>query len=406
MRKNGVNKELRKIDGGVCAPKGFRSNGVCVGIAHGEKRDLALVACDKRYPTAYVCNRIGKCGAPVAVTEKHLKRSGGYAQAVVINSGIANVFVKNGEALAESVCELVGERLQVSKEDVLIASTGKMDSILSLEPFKKNVDALCCGLESESIRSDYAAEAIASENETPKQLAFEFDLGDYPCRIGAIFKGNARVCPNMATFLAVITTDVDISPKMLQQALSSATKDVFNLMETDGLSSPNDSVFIMASGRAGNYKISTADCEYKKFLYSLEEVSLKICQQIITDGGMGFFSCNISGAKSKQIARVASRSAVSLLAKQLSSERGIQAEDMLYAIFAACPQSDLSTATVLVKEEYGNISLLDEGKPLSVSPEQLAKCFSGRETEIFIDLGEGNFASSAYARNILFHGEK
>ena len=406
MRKNGVNKELRTVDGGVCAPNGFRSNGVCAEIAGVNKRDFALVVGDKRYPTAYVCNRSGICGAPVAVTQRHLTRSGGYAQAVVINSGVANVFFKNGEALAESVCELVGECLHISKEDVLIASTGRTDAVLPIEPFQENVESLCGGLEADEVRSGYAAEAIATETEAPKQLSFAFDLGDYPCKIGAIFKGNARVCPNMATFLAIITTDVDISPKMLQQALSSATKDVFNLMETDGLSSPNDSVFIMASGKAGNYKISVADSEYKKFLYALEEVAFEICKRVITDGNLGFLTCNVSGAKSKQIARSAAKSVLSFISRRLSSESGIQREDVLYAILAACPHSDLSSATVLLKGEYGTLSLFDEGKPLSVSQKQLKKCFLGRETELFIHLGEGNFASSAYGRNALFQGER
>ena len=306
-RKNGVNRELYPIDGGVCAPNGFSANAVCAGfLPHSNKYDLALIASDKRCPTAAVYSTSAVVGAPIPVCKRHLKY--GVSYGVIINSGIANVFQENGEDLAEKVCQMTANLLKVDRADILIASTGKIEPSLELKTFENALKNLTSGLESTHAGSLRAAQAITTTDKHVKQLSYRFHLGDFPCTIGAIFKGNQRVSPKMATTLGVITTDVNISPEMLQRAFSATARDSFNLLDIDGVASPNDMFCIMANGHAGNCKIEYADSEYKKFCYVLKEVALEICKKIATEGERGkVLTCRVLGSKSKQVARSISK---------------------------------------------------------------------------------------------------
>ena len=254
MRKNAVNREVREIPGGVCAPSGFKASGVHGGFTSDEeKKDLALVIAERRCPVAYAFSVNSKQNPSAAVSKKHAKR--GLARGVLINSGIANTYQREGEWIAEKVCRVLASCSDIEVNDILLASTGKVGVPLSLEPFERGLPALVKGLEASEIGSFSAAEAIMTSDKAPRQVSFSFDLGDIPCKIGAIFKGSARVCPNMATMLVIITCDICITPEILQRALSSAVKDTFNMICVDGISSPNDTVYLFANGKAGNSRI-------------------------------------------------------------------------------------------------------------------------------------------------------
>ena len=251
MRKNGVNRQLEPIEGGVCAPAGFQASGL---------GGLALIVGEKRFPAAGVFSQSAVVGAPVTVSKKHIRS--GYARAIFVNSGEANVFQENGESSAKEICETVAKRLHCDTEEILIASTGKIKSRFDAQNILKNVEPLTQNLGCSHEHSLSAARNIMTTDKSVKQISFAFDVGDYRCKIGAIFKGNNRVCPNMATTLCFLTTDVNITPQMLQKSLSSAVSETLNLLDLDGLASPNDSVCIVSSRKAGNYQISSADSEF------------------------------------------------------------------------------------------------------------------------------------------------
>ena len=138
MRKNGINRELREIEGGVCAPAGFRANGIHCGIVADEARlDLGIIVSDRRCPTACVFSSAYKQSGPACVSKKHLKN--GLASAILVNSGIANVFQENSEWLAERICRALAAHSSVDSNDTIIASTGKVGGKLSLEIFEKSL---------------------------------------------------------------------------------------------------------------------------------------------------------------------------------------------------------------------------------------------------------------------------
>ena len=262
MRKNGINRELSPVDGGVCAPAGFRANGVvCQG---GEK--LSVILTDGRYPAAFAYASRGVCGAPVQYTQNRLKS--GYARAIVVNSGSANIG-GGAKREIEKLCLAVSNSAKIPESEIAVASTGVIGKTMRAETLLPSVKELVNGALDGAENSLTAARMMATDDGAGKQLSFSFQLGDFTCKIGAIFKGNKRVCPNMATFLCFFTTDTNISPEMLKKALLSATADTFNQLNIDGVSSPNDTVGIIASGLAGNSKIDYADGEYEKFVFAL-----------------------------------------------------------------------------------------------------------------------------------------
>lgn len=402
MRKNGVNRELIPIDGGVCAPEGFKANGVsCVPEREisqiSDKEDLALIIAERPYPTACVYSVGPMFGAPVAVTKKHLKN--GYAQAILVNSGIANVFSEDGEMLAEQACKILAKKVKVYPEDVVIASTGTMSKKFTIAPFLRGMDALVEGVEATHEKSLSTARAIMTTDTYPKQLSFSFFLGDYICKIGAIFKGNVRVCPNLATMLCFITTDVQITPEMLHKALSFASKETFNLLTLDGTSSPNDTVCIMASGKAGNHIIDCEDSEYKKFIYFLEEVMRRICVQIALDGrgANKLLVCKTTGARSKRIARTFSKAIVRALNVKSSISIGkLNVEDLIFTLLNSGEEIYLSKIIISISSSKGRQILFEENKSLKASLQTMEKILEAEEVQIVVELGEGNYSAFAY----------
>ena len=207
---------MEKIQGGVCAAKGFRANGVHCGIRKNKsKLDLSLIVSDVRCAAACVYTQNLVKGAPILVTKKHV--ADGYARAVVCNSGNANTCNADGVEIAEGMCALVEQYTGVPAADVVVASTGVIGQPLSLEPIAAGMPALVAGL---GEHSDEAAQGIMTTDTVEKQIAYRFVLGGKECRIGAIGKGVGMINPNMATMLIFVTTDAAVSPAMLQKALS------------------------------------------------------------------------------------------------------------------------------------------------------------------------------------------
>ncbi|MBO5240785.1 MAG: bifunctional ornithine acetyltransferase/N-acetylglutamate synthase [Clostridia bacterium] len=386
MRKNGVNRELEPIEGGVCAPAGFTANG-----AGG----LALIAGEKRFPAAGVFSQSAVIGAPVSVSKRHIKS--GYARAVFINSGVANVCQENGEREAKEICGALAKRLHCDTEEILIASTGKIGPRFQAEEIVRGLDFLTQGLGASHGHSIAAARAIMTTDKAVKQLSFAFDLGDFRCKIGAVFKGNARVCPNMATTLCVLTTDVNITPQMLQKALSFATNETLNMLNFDGLASPNDTTCIFSSRAAGNYAISCADSEYKKFVSALQKTLFEVCLTMIKDGDSTnqTLVCQTIGAKSKRVARAVAKSVISA---RLFQDKALQTEDLLCAMLSAGEALDLRGAEITLSGKNTAITLMMDGKVIAFSASTVSEILSCEEILLCINLNDGNYGATALGR--------
>ncbi|MGI9118758.1 MAG: bifunctional glutamate N-acetyltransferase/amino-acid acetyltransferase ArgJ [Acidimicrobiales bacterium] len=237
----------------VTAPGGFVAAGTACGIKAGGVADLALVATTdhRAVPAAAVFTTNRATAAPVLTSGAHLAATGGRAAAVVLNSGNANAATgAAGLANAERTCALVASALGCAPEEVLVCSTGLIGIPLPMAPITTGIPALAAALTPDG--GAQAARAILTTDTSAKEVVVE--AGDFT--VGGMSKGAAMLAPHMlappsATMLAVLTTDADASTEQLQMALSAAMPASFHAISTDGACSTNDTVILLASGRAG-----------------------------------------------------------------------------------------------------------------------------------------------------------
>lgn len=391
--RNHISNKLCEIDGGVCAPTGFRAGGVFCETEDllSVRSGFSMVLADRRCVAACVYSDGATIGSPLKVTKKHLKY--GLSQAVFINSGIANVQQPQGEKFAKEVCRFIEQCGIADTADVIIGSTGKMSGRLDMPMYERGILALKDVLSPNGSRS--AAEALMTTDKTAKELAYSFDLGNYICKIGAICKGSALVAPNMATVLGVITTDISISSAMLEKALRSGVRESFNLLNISDAPSPNDMVCALASGKAGNYKIDCEDTEYKKFAFALSEVLKEMCRRIASDGAEKTLFCRVSGAKSKVLSRTLARRIVGAYAFKESVKSGRLHLDYILGTILS-ERETTEGVEIGLRSEKGSVVLCADGEPLRRAFERESAVLSASEAELFIDLHEGNFAATAY----------
>lgn len=234
----------------VTAPGGFVAAGGACGIKPGGAADLALVATadGRAVPAAAVFTSNKACAAPVELSRRHLEATGGRAAAVVLNSGNANAATgAQGRADARRMAELTAKGLGCGTEEVLVCSTGLIGYPLPMDPLETGIPALVPALAPDGPAGAAAARAIMTTDTRPKTV--EVRGGGFV--VGGMAKGAAMLAPDMATMLAVLTTDAGVEPAELQVLLARAVTDTFNALSVDGCTSTNDTVIVLASGRAG-----------------------------------------------------------------------------------------------------------------------------------------------------------
>lgn len=392
---------MKKIEGGVCAPEGFKANGVHCGIRKNKtKRDLALIVSDVRCSAACVYTQNLVKGAPITVTKRHV--ADGYAQAIVCNSGNANTCNANGEEIAEGMCGLVSDKTGIPAEDVVVASTGVIGQPLSLEPIAAGMDELVKGLGDNSL---FAAQGIMTTDTVDKQIAYTFTLGGKECKIGAIGKGVGMINPNMATMLIFITTDVSISPAMLQKALSADVKDSFNMVSVDGDTSTNDMVCVLANGLAGNDCIEENGKDYLIFRKALNKVTTNLCRRIAKDGegATKLLECKVSGAKSKSAAKLIAKSIIkSSLFKAAMFGADANWGRVLCAIGYAGADADITKIDVDFKSKAGTLAVCRGGSGIPFSEEEAKKILSCDEIEILVNMNDRGGRATAWGCDLTY----
>ncbi len=392
---------INEIEGGVCAPVGFRANGVHCGIRKNKiKKDFALIVSDVRASAAGVYTTNLVKGAPVLVTKRHL--SDGYAQAIIVNSGNANTCNADGVEIAEGMCAMVERACGISAYDVAVASTGVIGQKLDLSPMLAHIDELCAGL---GDNSRAAAEAIMTTDTVSKEVAVEFTIDGKKCRIGGIAKGVGMVCPNMATNLIFLSTDVAIAPDMLRKALSDDVKGSFNMLSVDGDQSTNDTCLILANGLAGNKLIQGRGGAYNRFIKALGYCTVKLCKMLAKDGegATKLIECAVSGAKSLKAARTVCKSVIkSSLVKAAMFGADANWGRVLCAIGYSGADVDVHAIDVKFVSRAGQVKVCEDGHGLDFSEELAKKVLSEDEITIGIDLKSGNFRATAWGCDLTY----
>ena len=393
---------MKMIEGGVCAAKGFKANGIHCGIRKNRsKRDLALIFCEKQCSAAAVYTTNLVKGAPLTVTKKHIEN--GKAQAVICNSGNANTCNANGIEIAEKMSDLLAEKLGITAEDVVVASTGVIGQPLDIEPIANGINPLADGLSEKG--GEFAAEAIMTTDTVKKEVAVEFEISGKTCRIGGIAKGSGMIHPNMATMLVFITTDVCISSKMLKIALSGDIADTFNMISIDGDTSTNDMVTVLASGMAENTEITEQNDDFKTFMKALNTVTVALCRMIAGDGegATKLLECEVGGAKDKQTAKTVAKSVIcSSLLKAAMFGADANWGRVLCAIGYSGAQVDVNKIDVAFKSKAGQIEVCKNGSGVDFSEDMAKKILSEKEIEILVCLNSGEQKSTAWGCDLTY----
>ena len=368
---------------GVTAPLGFLAAGVHCGIKPANL-DLAVVACDRPATAAALFTTNLVKAAPVLVSREHLRRSGGLARVVVINSGCANACTGDeGLDVARATAAHAGLLFDAPPEQVLVASTGVIGVALDARRIEAGLSHAVTSL-SVAAHLD-AARAIMTTDRGPKEADAEGHVNGRAFRVGGIAKGAGMIEPNMATMLAVLTTDAAIDAALLDAALREACAGTFNAITIDGDTSTNDTVFALASG-AGGVSIGAAD------LPAFVAVLTSVCRELalaIVRGGEGVtrtVSVRVTGTPSHEAARTVARTiANSLLVKTAIHGADPNWGRILAAAGRAGVPFDPRKATVSI----GPVVLFAEGRPHDERAAEAARFLSRDDVSIHAGLGDG-----------------
>lgn len=383
---------MKFVDGGVCAPKGFKAAGIHCGIRKNrDKKDLSLILSDTIASSSAVYTTNLVKGAPIAVTKANI--ADGKAIGMICNSGNANTCNSNGIEIAEKMCEIVAEATGNKAQDFIVASTGVIGQPLDIEPIASHINELVDSLSYTG--SQDAAYGIMTTDTRLKEVAVEFELGGKVCRMGGIAKGSGMIHPNMATMLVFVTSDVAIDSSVLKDALKESADDTFNMVSVDGDTSTNDMLSIMANGMAGNEIITADSPDLKIFKEALFEVTKYLSRMIAKDGegATKLLECQVRNAASVKDAKILAKSVIcSSLIKAAMFGADANWGRVLCALGYAGTDADVTKIDVAFLSKAGAVRVCKNGSGIDFS-EEIAKAVLS-EDEITIDVnmnaGDGN----------------
>lgn len=389
----------KNISGGVNAAKGFMANGLNAGIKNNVKKDMALVYSEKPCVAAGVFTTNKVKAAPVK-WDYNVVHNSPYAQAVVINSGVANACTgEEGYGYCMDMAETVGNEMKLPKDAVLVASTGVIGRQLPMDIIKEGIKKLPKGLKPDEEVATLAAEAIMTTDTKSKQVAVNFEIDGKVVTVGGMCKGSGMIHPNMATMLCFITTDCMIKKDLLQKALSEIVNDTFNMISVDGDTSTNDSVLLLANGMAENKIIDTEDENYKKFYealyYIMEELSKKIAGD--GEGCTCLFEVRVLNALTKEDAKTMAKSVVcSSLTKAAIYGHDANWGRILCAMGYSGAEFDPELVDIYFESACGRLQIVKDGRADDYSEEEATKILSKEHVIAICDCKQGTFNATAY----------
>lgn len=383
-------REFVSIEGGVTAPLGFSANGVSCGLKKGGYKDIGLlvskVPCD--LAVAFTNNTVR-----AAHILQNLKWVRNKISAIVVNSGNANCLTgRQGLKDAERMAELTCEHLRLPYGSVMIASTGKIGEPLNMDRVSYGIEKVCRNIKTESNYLNFS-QAIMTTDTRPKNLAYEFKLGDKKVRIGITAKGAGMIKPDLnvlhATLLVFITTDVAISSALLKSALKEAIDLSFNRISVDNDTSTNDSVFLMSSGLAKNDIIQQENDDYRLFKDVLIQICIEMAKLVIKDGegANKLLTIDVQNSLTTNDARKVARAvADSYLVKTAVFGQSANWGRIMAAIGYSGAKIDLQKLTLSIED----IVIYDKGESYLSNLSKAEAAMLQHDFTITIDLGLGN----------------
>ncbi len=373
----------------VTAPEGFVAAGVAAGIKASGDRDLSLVATVDGKPVAaagvFTSNKM--TAAPVLTTRKHLAHTNGQAAAVILNSGNANAANgSEGLANAQTMCRVTAEQLGCDAHEVLVCSTGLIGIPLPIDTVVAGIPAVAAARTATG--GDAAAEAIRTTDTFAKQVVI-----DGPgFTVGGMAKGAAMLAPNMATMLAVLTTDADAEPAALTMMLRNAVAKSFNVMTTDGCQSTNDTVLILASGAKGAVEPVALEL-------AITEACTKLAEMMVLDaeGATKSVWVEVVGAANDDEAAISARK----VADSNLCKCSWYGQDPYWGRIA----SELGSAGIAFEQSsisvsYGGIMVAEAGVGIEHDAAAVTEHMASRTLHVTADLGVGSGSASIFTNDL------
>ncbi len=396
---------MKRIEGGVTAAKGFEAAGVEAAIKYQNRKDMALVYSTTPCKAAGTFTTNIVKAAPV-LWDKNIVEHSPYAQAVVINSGIANACTgKQGMDCCEAEAKCAGELLGIPADAVLVASTGVIGMQIPVERITEGIRKLTAAKADTLEAGLDAAKAIMTTDTVYKQIAVEVEIGGRNVTLGAMCKGSGMIHPNMCTMLGFVTTDVNISKEMLQKAVSASVVDSFNMISVDGDTSTNDTLLVLANGQAGNPEIVEEGADFAAFCEALNDITVFLARKMAGDGegATALFEVKVVGAASKEDARTLAKSVVcSSLSKAAIFGHDANFGRFLCALGYSGAKFDPDHVDLYFESQSGRIHIYGNGTACDYSEEEATKILSDPEVTVLADMHMGEAQATAWGCDLSY----
>ena len=396
---------MKIIEGGVTAAKGFEAAATAAGIKYQGRTDMAIIYSEKPCKVAGTFTTNVVKAAPVK-WDRQIVESKQKSQAVIVNSGIANACTgEEGMKYCEETAKEAGKVLGIDEKGVLVGSTGVIGMQLPIDRIANGVKAMAPKLEGSREAGLEAAKAIMTTDTEKKEAAVEIEIGGKTVTVGGMCKGSGMIHPNMCTMLGFITSDVDISKELLQEALSEDIKDTYNMVSVDGDTSTNDTVLLLANGQAGNPKITEKNADYEEFKKALNYVNTTLAKKIAGDGegATALFEVKVIGAATKAEAVTLSKSVVtSSLTKAAIYGHDANWGRILCALGYSGVQFDPEKVDLYFESKAGKIKIIENGVSTGYSEEEATKILSEEAVTAIADMKMGDASATAWGCDLTY----
>ncbi len=396
---------MKKIEGGVTAAKGFEAAAAAAKIKYQDRTDMALVysqvpcVCAGTFTTNVV-------KAACVKWDRQVVKSGAKAQAVIVNSGIANACTgEEGFGYCRDTADAAAEALGVDADGVLIGSTGVIGKQLPIDRIRNGITMLAEGKNSTLENGTAAARAIMTTDTREKQMAVEISVGGKTVTIGGMAKGSGMIHPNMCTMLSFITTDAVIAKEALQKALSDDVQDTYNMISVDGDTSTNDTVLVLANGLAENEEITVDSESYPVFAEALHAINEYLAKQIAGDGegATALFEVEVVGADTREDAKTLAKSvACSSLVKTAIAGHDANWGRILCALGYSGAQFDPEKVDLTFESSAGKIQIIENGVAVDYSEEKATEILSQPEIKAVADMKMGTEKATAWGCDLTY----
>ncbi len=396
---------MQIINGGVTAAEGFMAASTAAGIKYKDRTDMAMIYSKNPCVTAGTFTTNIVKAAPVKWDQKIVKESP-YAQAVVVNAGIANACTgEEGYGYCKETAQAAGVLLQIPEDAVFVASTGVIGKQLPIDRICNGVKTMVKELNGDIISGHNAALAIMTTDTKEKEAAVTIELQGKQVTIGGMCKGSGMIHPNMCTMLSFVTTDVCITKELLQEALSEIVADTYNMISVDGDTSTNDTCLVLANGMAGNAKITEKNADYETFKEALSYVNEILAKKMAGDGegATALFEVKVIHAASKEQAKILSKSVItSNLTKAAIFGHDANWGRILCAMGYSGVEFDPEKVDLYFESKAGKIQIIADGVAVDYSEEEATKILSEEAVTAIADIKMGDASATAWGCDLTY----